>query len=137
MTTANECLGPGTLTANEILSEASEKRVKNATEELQKYIEKFTNVEQTKPAATPISCCYGSSNGSLLSTKPESISTAKKHSRKVRTSTEKHWRMADNLVQWVNESYSKDLQRKIVPFGQRSISSVDTNGLSQTEGIFN
>jgi hypothetical protein len=135
MTTANECARPGTLTANKRLSEASEKRVENATEELQRYIENFTNVVQTKPAATPISRCYGSSNGSLLSTKPEPFSSAKKHSRKTRATAEKQREMADNLVEWVNESYSKDLRRKIVPFGQRSNSSVDTNRLSQTEGI--
>ena len=135
MTTANECSRPRILTANKILSKTSEIRSKNATEELQKYIEQFTNDVQTNPAATPISRCYGSSNVSLLSTKPESFSSAKKLSRKAKMFTEKQGKMVENLVQWVNDSYLKDLQRKVVPFGQRSNSSVDSNDCSQTEGI--
>ncbi|CAB3982353.1 Hypothetical predicted protein [Paramuricea clavata] len=134
MTTANECSRPRTLSASKRLSKRSTQRVQNATEELQKYIEQFTDAEQTNPAATPISRCYGSSNVTLLSTKPKSFSSPKKHSRKAAISPEKQGKMVDNLVQWVNESYSKDLQRKIVPFGQRSNSSVDINGLSQTDG---
>jgi endonuclease III len=136
MTTANECPRPRTLTASKRLSiKTSTKRVQNATEELQKYIEQFTDAEQTNPTATPISRCYGSSNVTLLSTKPKLFSSPKKHSRKAAISPEKQGKMVDNLVQWVNESYSKDLQRKIVPFGQRSNSSVDINSLSQTDGI--
>ena len=108
------------------------KRPQNATEALQMYIEQFSNPEQTNPRGTPNSGCYGSSNVSLLSTKPKPFFSA----RKAANSTGKPREMADDLVQWVNESYSKDLQRKIVPFGQRSCSSVETNDLeSRTEGL--
>ena len=135
MITINESTRSQTSTANAILSKASKNRVKNATEVLERYIEQFADVVQTNASGTPIPGCYGSSNVSLLSTKHKSISPARKRRRKAAKSAEKEGSMSNDLVQWVNESYTKDLQRKIVPFGQRSNSSVDTDTLSQTEGI--
>ena len=133
MITANECTRSRALTVD---AKASKNRAKNATEELEEYIEQFAHVVQTNALGTPIPGCYGSSNVSLLSTKHKSISAARKREAKTGKSAEKEGSMSDDLVQWVNESYTKDLQRKIVPFGQRSNSSVDTDALSQTEGIY-
>ena len=135
MITVNESTRSQTSTANALLSKASKNRVKNATEVLERYIEQFADVVQTNASGTPIPGCYGSSNVSLLSTKHKSISPARKRRRKAAKSAEKEGSMSNDLVQWVNESYTKDLQRKIVPFGQRSNSSVDTDTLSQTECI--
>ena len=131
MTTPNDGSKHKKTSLDKIFSEDRKTHAENATDKLQKYIEQFKDIIQTKSPATPSSRCYGSSNVSLLSTTPKAISLE----RKAGNSTKNRKIMSRDLVRWVNESYSKDLQRKIVPFGQRSNSSVDTfDTFSQTEG---
>ncbi|XP_046857762.1 uncharacterized protein LOC124451176 [Xenia sp. Carnegie-2017] len=95
---------------------------RNASEELEKYIRNFTNDVQEQTKQTPGTFgCYGSPNELLLSTKPRVSSSPKVEGIFV----EKHRAMENDLVRWVNDSYVKDLKRKIVPFGESSISSLE------------
>lgn len=124
------------LTESKKLSKTCNKRAKNASEELQKYIEKFTNAEQTKlnrGAQTPTLRCYGSSYVALLSTKPKAFSSPKHRHEKGAESPDTPGEMVDSLIGWVNDTYLKDLRRDIVPYGQRRNS--DVVDLSHTKGI--
>ena len=124
MTTVNEFAQVQGSTGGKVSS-----KTRSASAELQKYIDQFSNLVQTNnPAGTRKDGCYAESDVSpSLSTKPKPIFSRGKATK----STQKQENMDEDLVQWVNESYAKDLQRKIVPFGQKSSSNADTNSFNE------
>ena len=108
-------------------------RPQSASKTLQAYIEQFDfegDTERT-PKATR-NGCYARTVPGLLSSKPKSASPPGTLKDLVKTSGD----MVDNLVNWVRASYTKDLHRKIVPYGtgRTSLSDERENRFSELEG---